>query len=190
MIGIPLALAYHNASEWIAHKYILHAKGKKKGSFWNFHFYEHHSAARKNEMVDADYLRPLGWTAQGKELAALVGATLVHLPLLPVAPFFVTTYAWCNYRYYTVHKKAHLDPEWGREHLPWHYDHHMGPNQDANWCVTKPWFDDIMGTRIPYAGTEKEAADRARRKARREAANPAANQPGPTTRREEQETAA
>ena len=35
-----------------------------------------------------------------------------------------------------------------REHLPWHVDHHLGRNQDTNWCVTKPWFDYIMGTRV------------------------------------------
>ena len=42
----------------------------------------------------------------------------------------------------------------------------MGPNQDANWCVTWPWFDQLMGTREVYAGTEREAADMARREAR------------------------
>jgi len=58
-----------------------------------------------------------------------------------------------------VHKLYHLDPEWAREHLSWHYDHHMGTDQDANWCVTHPWFDELMGTRQPYAGTEREARD-------------------------------
>ena len=24
----------------------------------------------------------------------------------------------------------------------------MNSNQDANWCVTKPWFDYVMGTRV------------------------------------------
>ena len=24
----------------------------------------------------------------------------------------------------------------------------MNTNQDANWCVTKPWFDYIMGTQV------------------------------------------
>jgi hypothetical protein len=41
-----------------------------------------------------------------------------------------------------------LDPEWGKKTIPWHYDHHMNTNQDANWCVTKPWFDYISGTRV------------------------------------------
>jgi sterol desaturase/sphingolipid hydroxylase (fatty acid hydroxylase superfamily) len=167
MIGIPMALAYHNVSQWVAHRYILHGLGKKKGSFWNFHYFEHHRASRTHDMVDEDYLRPLGWHAQGKEVAALVGATLLHLPLLPVAPFFVATYAWCNYNYFQLHRRAHLDTDWGREHLPWHYDHHMAPNQEANWCVTRPWFDELVGTREVYAGTEREEKDRARRRARR-----------------------
>jgi sterol desaturase/sphingolipid hydroxylase (fatty acid hydroxylase superfamily) len=70
------------------------------------------------------------------------------------------------YGYYLVHKKSHLDPEWARKHLPWHYDHHMGPNQDANWCVTLPLFDHLMGTREHYVGTEREARDRQRQTAR------------------------
>ena len=36
----------------------------------------------------------------------------------------------------------------GKKAIPWHYDHHMNTNWDANWCVTRPWFDYIMGTRI------------------------------------------
>ena len=80
-----------------------------------------------------------------------------------MAPFFVGTLAYSAWNYYRKHKRAHLDPEWARANLPWHYDHHMGPNQHANWCVTRPWFDVLMGTRQPYAGTEREAKDRAKR---------------------------
>jgi hypothetical protein len=42
----------------------------------------------------------------------------------------------------------------------------MALDQDANWCVTWPWFDWILGTRVKYLGTEKELADRQRRQAR------------------------
>ena len=69
-------------------------------------------------------------------------------------------YATANY-YYT-HKHAHLDPEWARAKLPWHVDHHLAPNQDANWCVTRPWFDLILGTRELYLGTERDRADQKR----------------------------
>jgi sterol desaturase/sphingolipid hydroxylase (fatty acid hydroxylase superfamily) len=71
--------------------------------------------------------------------------------------------------YYRRHKRSHEDPGWAREHLRWHYDHHMGPDQDCNWCVTFPWFDHVMGTRVPYADTARETKDleRARRRAER-----------------------
>ena len=77
-------------------------------------------------------------------------------PLFPVAPFYVATLWYCAANYYYLHKKAHENPEWAREHLPWHYDHHMGRNADANWCVTKPWFDYVLGTRefMPEAPRE------------------------------------
>ncbi len=173
MIGIPLGLAYSNAGEWLVHKYVLHGLGRKRSSFWSFHWLEHHRVVRLREFVDPDYQRPLfsRWDAQTKEAVALTGAAIAHLPLLPVAPFFTGTVLYCIARYYRAHKRAHLDPDWAREHLPWHYDHHMAPDQDANWCVTKPWFDHLMGTRKPYLGTERERQDRERaekRKARRE----------------------
>lgn len=174
MIGIPLGLAYANAYEWVVHKYVLHGLGRKRKSVWSFHWLEHHRAVRLNEHRDPDYERSVfGWHAQGKEAAALIAGCAAHLPLLPVAPFFTATVVYSAINYYRKHKRSHLDPEWARENLPWHYDHHMAPNQDANWCVTRPWFDHIMGTRIPYVGTPREKEDReraARRRARKAAA--------------------
>lgn len=168
MIGIPLGLVAANATEWLVHKYVLHGLGRDKRSFWSFHWHDHHKAARRHAHVDPAYQEPLfsRWNGQSKEALALVAGTLAVLPLLPVAPFFVGTVAYSAANYYRKHKRAHLDPEWARTHLPWHYDHHMGPNQDANWCVTRPWFDEWMGTREPYAGTERERERRERRAAK------------------------
>src|SRR5690349_15746488 len=118
MLGIPLGLAASNATEWLIHKYVLHGLGQKKGSFWSFHWHDHHKNVRRNDHVDPDYEHPL--------------------------------------------------------FRPWHYDHHMGPNQHANWCVTRPWFDQLMGTREPYVGTEREQRDLERR-ARRVTATAAAS---------------
>ena len=172
MIGIPLGLLYGNAGEWLIHKYLLHGRGKNKKTFFSFHWHDHHKNARRDEMVDVDYHKPLfRWHPPGKELFALSMLALAHLPLLSIAPFFTVTTFYCAFNYYRVHKKSHNDPEWARKHLPWHVDHHLGPNQDANWCVTKPWFDIVMGTRIPYVGTEKEQKDK-ERKARLQARRP------------------
>jgi len=169
MIGIPVGLFVANASEWMIHKYLLHGRGKNKRSYWAFHYHEHHKDARKHDFKDAAYERPLwGWNAQSKEALGLIGAAALQVPLFPIAPFYVGAVLYSTLNYYRVHKKSHLDPAWAREHLPWHYDHHMGPDQDCNWCVTRPWFDLLMGTRVPYVGTEREARDRANRAAIRE----------------------
>lgn len=174
MLGIPIGLAVANAAEWLIHKYVLHGLGGDKSSFWSFHWHEHHRNARRNGNADADYKEPLltKWNGQSKEALALLATGVAVAPLAPLAPFFVGTMLYCGINYYRQHKRAHLDPAWAREHLPWHYDHHMGPNQHANWCVTRPWFDHIMGTREPYVGTERELRDNARREQR--AANAAA----------------
>jgi len=167
MIGIPLGIITANAIEWVVHKHVLHGLGGRKESLWSFHWHEHHRACRKNGHRDDDYERPvLGRHAQGKEALALMVGVMAVLPLAPVAPFFAGTMAYSAVHYYRVHKRAHLDPEWAREHLPWHYDHHMGPDQNVNWCVTRPWFDHLMGTRVPYLGTEREARDRVKRAVR------------------------
>lgn len=157
MLGIPIALFTSNAAEWLVHRYVLHGLGRRRGSFWSFHWHEHHRNARRFQMRDPDYERsPLGAHAQGKELLGLLGFAAAVAPLWSVAPWFVVTSWYCTARYYQLHRRAHRDPEWAREHLPWHYDHHMGRDQDANWCVTRPWFDLLAGTRRRWVGTEEE----------------------------------
>jgi sterol desaturase/sphingolipid hydroxylase (fatty acid hydroxylase superfamily) len=167
MIGFLAGLFYANGMEWLIHKYLLHEDGKKKGSFWRFHYSEHHKNARQNDFSDPDYSRSLlEWNAQSKEVLALAVGAGIHLPIFPFVPEFVSGVWFSMAYYYYVHKKSHEDPDWARKNLPWHYDHHMGKNQDANWCVTFPLFDYIMGTRIPYLGTEEEKQDRQRRQAK------------------------
>jgi len=47
-----------------------------------------------------------------------------------------------------MHRKSHLDVEWGKKWMPWHWDHHMGRDQNANWGVTLPLWDYALGTRV------------------------------------------
>lgn len=158
MIGIPLGLLAANGVEWVMHKQVLHGWGRKRGTFWAFHFHEHHRLVRANDFYDPNYTRfPLGPHAQGKEAWALIAGAVVATPMMPVAPLFVGTLWYSAGNYYYKHKKAHMNPDWGRKHLQWHYDHHMGRNPNANWCVTKPWFDYIMGTRIFTEGEAHES---------------------------------
>lgn len=168
MLGFPIGLIYANVGEWVIHKYWLHGLGRKKDSLWAFHWYEHHRASRKHDGLDPHYARKLtdGLNPQSSEAIGLAVAAVVHAPLFPIAPWFTTGVLFSLANYYRVHRRSHEEPGYMREHLPWHYDHHMGPNQHANWCVTYPWTDWVMGTRIPYAGTAKEADDLARKAAR------------------------
>jgi len=156
MIGIPLGLAAANVGEWLIHKHWLHGLGKNKKSFWAFHWHEHHRESRSNGMFDAQYVRSVfTWSPQGKEALALTLGAAAVVPMLPFAPFFTGTLLFRMWRYYGLHKRAHLDREWAKQHLPWHYDHHMGKDQNANWCVTHPWFDHVMGTRKIYEYGER-----------------------------------
>ena len=56
-----------------------------------------------------------------------------------------------------------MEPEWCKEHYPWHYAHHMATTQEMNWGVTTDKFDRLFGTRLVYVGTEKEIKDTQRR---------------------------
>jgi hypothetical protein len=147
MIGIPVALVYSNLGEWLIHKHVLHGLGKRPGNFFAHHW-EHHRAVRANGFRDPAYELPaLRWHPPGKELLGLAMLAAVHGPLFPAVPFFTATVWWKLYDYWRTHRRAHLDPDWARANIPWHWDHHMGPKPNANWCVTRPWFDDLLGTR-------------------------------------------
>ena len=110
MIGIPLGWAYSNFGEWVLHKYVLHGLGKHRGSFWSFHWHEHHQKSPRHDMVDDQYMRSLwSWSARTKELLSLAVLAVAHAPLFPVAPFFVGTVWACTVNYYRVHRRAHLE---------------------------------------------------------------------------------
>jgi len=163
LLGFPLGVFWANAMEWTVHRFVLHGLGKNRRSFWSFHWHEHHRLSRRNAMHDPSYRSPLReWNGQTKEALALTGAGLAHLPLFLFVPGFAAGLVYGAFNYYFKHRRAHLDPDWARRRLPWHVDHHLGPDQDANWCVTRPWFDWILGTRVPYLGTERESQDRLR----------------------------
>jgi len=154
MIGFPIAVVFSNAFEWYAHKYVLHGTPRpgqprysprptNMKSHW-----AHHKMVRTEGYYDEGYAE--GWKnwRTRNEIQSLLVLTAATTLVAPVAPFFTLGTYYCAAKYYYVHRRSHLDPEWGRKRIPWHYDHHMNTNQDANWCVTRPWFDYIMGTRV------------------------------------------
>lgn len=158
---------YAQISEWFIHRYFLHALGTKKNSPFSFHFLEHHRVCRKLEFRDPIYENPL-FSEKGDthEVVYLGLLALGHIPLFFVAPGFVTGAIIGATRYYYVHRRCHLEPEWCKKHFPWHYDHHMAPNQHMNWGVTNQWVDKILGTREYYLGTERAERDEQKRRER------------------------
>jgi len=143
-------LLYANLLEWILHKYVLHGLGKNKNSSWASHWHTHHKKSRQNDFLDDDYGKK-GWNeSTSREKSGLVFLAILHLPILLVSVAFYVGVLISAFRYYYIHKKSHLDPEWAKKNVPWHYDHHMGKNQDANWGITTDWVDRVMGTRINY----------------------------------------
>lgn len=170
MISFVAGLVAANAGEWYIHKHLLHEQGKKKDSFWRFHWADHHKTVHQENYRDHAYEANLldSWNPQSKEAAALVAGAVIVSPTFLVAPLF-TLGIWTSMaNYYYVHKRSHLEPEWGKNKIPWHYDHHMAPDQEKNWCVTFPLWDYVMGTRVLYKGTELEKRDIARKKRRAE----------------------
>lgn len=152
--------------EWGLHIF-LHKAGRKRGQIFSFHFHQHHRASRKNEFIDKAYQQnPFLLNSASKELVSLGILAIPHLMLFPVAPYFVLTALFFAGRYYYYHRKCHIDVEWCKKHMPWHYDHHMAPNQHANWGVTTDFFDRLFGTKELYLGTEREIQLRKRQEAR------------------------
>src|SRR5579859_2090637 len=113
-----LSLIYANGLEWWFHKNVLHGLGKNPKSWWRFHWSEHHYRSRKNDFVDPDYHEsPLKWNAQSKELFAMFLGAVAHLPLLFLAPGAYLGVWYGGLRYYYLHRRAHINPEWAKKHL-------------------------------------------------------------------------
>jgi hypothetical protein len=143
-----LGLLYANLGEWLMHKYLLHGLGKNNSSFWAYH-YQHHAVCAKHGMLDSGYqpIKLTGWNSQTKELVVLTLIMLIHTPVYLLSPAFVTALYFSIVLYYYLHRKAHLNPLWASTHLRWHYDHHLGSERNANWCITWPGVDYVLGTR-------------------------------------------
>ena len=153
---------YGHFIEYAIHRWALHGPGKKKDSLLSFHFHEHHREARRTLMGDSFY-RKFGWNGPTKELVGIFLLLMFHSPIIFIAPYFFAALVFSSISYYVYHLKAHLNPEWARVHLSWHYDHHMGPNQNMNYGIRLDVIDRLLGTHEIYYGTAAERRDHSRR---------------------------
>lgn len=153
--GFLAGLVVANGFEWFAHKYILHGTHRAGKSRYSpvpdsmKSHWEHHREVRKTDFLDYGYVEGVSNWRTKNEIISLAVVAGVFVPVFyPISKgmSLSVVYSACNYYY--IHRRAHLEPEWAMKKIPWHYDHHMNSNQDANWCVTKPWFDYVLGTRV------------------------------------------
>ena len=114
-------------------------RGKSKLKF----HWKHHGIARKNGNLDPDYKLKI-WHNETK---LTVAAMILHSPLLFYFPVFTTVVLAYATAYIFLHRKTHEHVDFFKRWMPWHYEHHMGRNQNANWCVVCPLMDHLMGTR-------------------------------------------
>ena len=153
--GFCVGLLLANGFEWVAHKYILHGThrtGKARYSpvpeSMKSHW-QHHREVRKTDFHDHAYVQGIShWRTKNEIVSLAVVAGAASLVFYPVSKGMALAALYSAGNYYYIHRRAHLQPDWSRKKVPWHYDHHMNTNQDANWCVTKPWFDYLLGTRV------------------------------------------
>lgn len=148
MIFVWAILAFLIGSffEWFAHKYILHNFRIKRLS--KYHFGRHHRRARQNLGYDEDYVifPPRRWASGLHEIFSLIFASALMSPLILISGWLWLFLCFHACAYYYLHRRMHLEPSWGKKWFPWHWRHHMGKNQNANWGVTNPIFDHVFGT--------------------------------------------
>lgn len=146
LITIFAAYLYATFLEWAIHKHILHGLGKDKNSWFSFHWHSHHKNCKKYGNLDKSYDRLLSFPVR-REILGLYVLVVIHLPIYFLLPYFYYTLIVCTLRYFYVHQKSHRDIKWAKKNIPWHYEHHMGKNQDSNWGVTTDIWDVILNTK-------------------------------------------
>jgi len=157
LLTLPLVYVWGVFLEWFIHRYVFHGLGKSRDSRFAFHYHDHHRACRKlagaDPAFDGSLLR---WNAYGREALGLSVLLLLQLPVLFVSPITFAGLVLFGVRYHRVHKRCHVDPEWGWANVPWHMAHHVGRG-DGNWCVTTGWLDRLLGTQHPWEAARQRA---------------------------------
>lgn len=148
-----------NFVEWAIHRYLLHGLGKNKDSMWSFHWHGHHRACRRNFNLDDDYTLGFQHNVTSPEARGLFALACIPLTFVAFAPAAAAGVWFHITLYWFLHKKSHVDKRFTDLQMAWHYDHHMGKNQDSNWCVTYPLADYVLRTRERYRGTERHRRD-------------------------------
>jgi hypothetical protein len=134
LIGISLGIVYATAfMKWLIEKNVLHGLGRDRRSFGVFPCTGTTRRPASTRCMTfnmpgkmcSSLFSQAKKTVKTKEAIGLFGASLLHLPLLPLAPFFiVTVWAWAA-NDDRLRRRSHLDSVWAEEHVPRHVGHHL-----------------------------------------------------------------
>jgi len=131
-----IGYVWSDVYEYFSHKF-LHRFTNKRWKILSSHWRKHHVNSRRNGMKDI----PTG----NEGIFILLSAVLYWLLLWSWAPWIWIGIVAGSAEYLYVHWRSHVNPEWAKTHLPWHYKHHMS-DQRRNWGVRRPWVDKLLGT--------------------------------------------
>ncbi len=155
VILVAVGFLYFSFLEYCIHRWIVHPLSKKHYSFFKLHLFNHHRIAKNEAMIDADY---------SNDNKFIIGIMFFHMPMIIISSTLLFGIIIYTIVYSIMHQRCHSIPGWARRHAPWHYDHHMGPNHDANWGTVIPLWDALLCTRSHYARTALEMVDIAKAK--------------------------
>lgn len=134
-----------NVYEYFLHRHILHGLGKRKKSYFSSHWHKHHRIARRNNFYDFSYKNIFSINSNAKKELINIGILAVlNFPLYFLSPAIYFGLIFHAGLYFVIHRYSHLNPVWAKKYLPWHWEHHLGKDQDKNWCVTFPLTDQII----------------------------------------------
>ena len=158
---------YGYIMEYVFHRWIFHSNrlGKNKNSIFSFHFREHHRKSRIGKMRDKTYdkITITGCSSSKKEIIGLMFVNVIHFPIIFIFPFAYLSMMLNSVHYFYMHRKSHVDIEWSKKNMPWHYDHHLGIDQDSNYGIRSDIIDRLLFTKKPYLGTVRYIMDEKKR---------------------------
>ena len=140
-LQVLIAWLYGHVLEYFLHR-VMHDY-KHFPFFFKHHFSGHHKIARQNQMKDKSYINVFTKSSLFEFLGLSIGL-IIHLPILLIFPFAYITLVISVVQYYYLHRKSHIDVEWGKKSMPWHYNHHMGKDQHENWGVRSNVIDQLV----------------------------------------------
>lgn len=137
-----LGLFFGNVIEYLIHRYVLHGLGKNKKSMFSPHWHRHHRNVRRNDFYDATYKNILSKESNARiEILQIIGLSIILLPICFISFYVYLGMIFNGFLYFIMHRWMHLHPKISKKYFRWHWEHHMGKNQDSNWCVTFPITD-------------------------------------------------